>query len=156
MVDHDEKAATSLQVGALQSSLSITLHTQYAIRLWCGRKRDLCAENGDRKKRPEIIGMPQVIVRAGVAMQDSLADNPYADLMLLRLEERLTEVTTKMQEPLSYLDGLLRNMPQGIALSDVSSVEPLQYSIWVGFYFLYLNKLARKIDFARCENLLHH
>ncbi|MEC9677539.1 AcaB family transcriptional regulator, partial [Escherichia coli] len=46
-----------VRVGALHSSLSILLHTHYAIRLWEGRKAEKVS--GDGKPRPGIISMPQ-------------------------------------------------------------------------------------------------
>ena len=75
---------TASRAGALQSSVNILLHTHYAIRLWEGRKRDSPDETGVKKKRPEIISMPQAIARAGNASRDSAADNPYADMALVR------------------------------------------------------------------------
>ena len=56
---------TASRAGALQSSVNILLHTHYAIRLWEGRKRDAPDDTGVKKKRPEIISMPQAIARAG-------------------------------------------------------------------------------------------
>ncbi|EES2156197.1 DUF1845 domain-containing protein, partial [Escherichia coli] len=42
----------SEQVGALQSSLTIALHTRYAIRLWEGRRNNQKEEK--QEKRPDI------------------------------------------------------------------------------------------------------
>ncbi|HBD1844124.1 TPA: TIGR03761 family integrating conjugative element protein [Salmonella enterica] len=127
-----EDSASGARAGALQSSLTIELHSHYAIRLWEGRKRaDLPAEQAEQKrKRPEILSMPQAIYRAGIATRDSAADNPYADMMLLRLEQTLTSSTEKIQQQVSKLEQTLTMLPRHVTLSDVISVEPLNISVF--------------------------
>ena len=115
---------TASRAGALQSSVNILLHTHYAIRLWEGRKRDAPDDTGVKKKRPEIISMPQAIARAGNASRDSAADNPYADMALVRLEEALQRATLKINENFSSLDAILSAVPKGVTLSEVESADP--------------------------------
>ncbi|HBS5837290.1 TPA: TIGR03761 family integrating conjugative element protein [Klebsiella variicola] len=121
---------TASRAGALQSSVNILLHTHYAIRLWEGRKRDASNEIGAKKKRPEIISMPQAIARSGNASRDSAADNPYADMVLLRLEEALLRATLKINENVSSLDAILSAVPKGVMLSEVESANPLNISVF--------------------------
>lgn len=121
---------TASRAGALQSSVNILLHTHYAIRLWEGRKRDAPDDTGVKKKRPEIISMPQAIARAGNASRDSAADNPYADMALVRLEEALQRATLKINENFSSLDAILSAVPKGVTLSEVESADPLNVSVF--------------------------
>lgn len=122
---------TASRAGALQSSVNILLHTHYAIRLWEGRKRDAPDDTGVKKKRPEIISMPQAIARAGNASRDSAADNPYADMALVRLEEALQRATLKINENFSSLDAILSAVPKGVTLSEVESADPLNVSVFI-------------------------
>lgn len=121
---------TTSKAGALQSSLSMLLHTHYAIRLWEGRKRGAQRDDGSKSFRYDIISMPQVIARAGAASRDSAADNPYADMLLLKLEEAIRAASEKVQEYVSYLEKTLSGVPKGVTLSDVESAQPLNISVY--------------------------
>jgi len=65
------------RAGALKSTLTVQLHTQYAFLLWEGRQRQ------KETKKSQIVSMPQVIARAGQINADSNSDNPYADTTML-------------------------------------------------------------------------
>ncbi|UAN63367.1 PFL_4669 family integrating conjugative element protein [Serratia sp. JSRIV006] len=120
--------SAAAKAGALKSSLSIELHSHYAIRLWEGRKRaDLSPE---KRKRPEILSMPQAIFRAGIATRDSAADNPYADAVLLKLEQILALSTDKVQQYVRQLEEILKCVPCHITLGDIASLEPLNISVY--------------------------
>ncbi|EIY1868526.1 TIGR03761 family integrating conjugative element protein, partial [Escherichia coli] len=118
----------SEQVGALQSSLTIALHTRYAIRLWEGRRNNQKEEK--QEKRPDIISMPRAIAFAGQATRDSARDNPYADMMLVRLENALTKATETIEKHLAWLDGILKNLPGQISLSDIKSSSPVNIGVY--------------------------
>lgn len=115
------------QAGALQSALSVELHTHYAVRLWEGRKGTL---NQQGKKRPEIMSMPQAIQRAGAASGDSASDNPWADMVLVKLEAAINAASARISEQVNALDAILANVPKGITLSEVSSAQPLNISVY--------------------------
>ena len=55
------------KTGSLQSEMTIALHTNYAIGLWLGRKREKQEDNTPVKHG--IIGMPQFFVRATLINQ---------------------------------------------------------------------------------------
>jgi hypothetical protein len=57
--------------------------------------------------------MPQAIARAGNASRDSAADNPYADMALVRLEEALQRATLKINENFSSLMPYCQPYPKG-------------------------------------------
>lgn len=120
--------ASSPRAGALQSALSVELHTHYAIRLWEGRKQSDSGEH--EKKQPEIISMPKAIQRAGVASRDSASDNPYADMVLVKLETTLHMASNKISTIVSELDVILTAVPKGITLSDIASAHPLNISVY--------------------------
>ncbi|ELV5049177.1 TIGR03761 family integrating conjugative element protein [Salmonella enterica] len=120
--------ASSPRAGALQSALSVELHTHYAIRLWEGRKQSDSGEH--EKKRPEIISMPKAIQRAGVASRDSASDNPYADMVLVKLETTLHMASSKISTIVNELDVILTAVPKGITLSDIASAQPLNISVY--------------------------
>lgn len=123
--------ASSPRAGALQSALSVELHTHYAIRLWEGRKQsDSNSRSPHEKKRPEIISMPKAIQRAGVASRDSAADNPYADMVLVKLETTINSASTKINKIVNELDVILTAVPKGITLSDIASAHPLNISVY--------------------------
>lgn len=123
--------ASSLRAGALQSALSVELHTHYAIRLWEGRKQsDSDSRSYHEKKRPEIISMPKAIQRAGIASRDSASDNPYADAVLLKLENAINAASTKISKTVNELDAILGGVPKGITLSDIASGDPLNISVY--------------------------
>ncbi|WP_343550868.1 PFL_4669 family integrating conjugative element protein [Pantoea sp.] len=127
----EEKNETdTAKAGALRSSLTIELHSHYAIRLWEGRRRqpDDLRERG----RPQILSMPRVIQRAGLMSRDAEGDNPYADMALLKLENALDLATTEIQKLVDELEATLKAIPARISLTDVSSVSPLNIGVFSG------------------------
>ncbi|WP_251388867.1 PFL_4669 family integrating conjugative element protein [Pectobacterium atrosepticum] len=121
--------------GALKSSLTLELHTHYAIRLWDGRRKEDAGEDlaKKQKERPRfftIFSMPQVIAVAGVANNDSSVDNPYADALLVKLENALGVSSQKIQSDVDELSGILKAIPQTLSLTDVRSVSPLNIGVY--------------------------
>ncbi|WP_127958595.1 PFL_4669 family integrating conjugative element protein [Serratia microhaemolytica] len=111
--------------GALTSTLSIALHTHYAIRLWDGRKSD-----DEKHKRTDILSMPEVIQRAGRVFSDSAADNPYADALLMKLETTLNASSAKIALQVRELESILADLPKGVTLSEVTSTHPLNIGVY--------------------------
>ncbi|CDG16777.1 PFL_4669 family integrating conjugative element protein [Xenorhabdus doucetiae] len=128
MSDSEEKLSSPprLRAGVLKSALTIELHTHYAIRLWEGRRRE---EFSHPRQFSEILGMPQVIKRAGNISIDSAADNPYADAWLVKLEQALDAASENLQQGIASLQEIL-TLPEHITLSPVSSVEPLNIGVY--------------------------
>ncbi|PHM64418.1 integrating conjugative element protein [Xenorhabdus stockiae] len=129
MSDAEEKNASQprLRAGVLTSSLTIELHTHYAIRLWAGRRREDISKT---HQVTAILGMPQVIKRAGHISVDAAADNPYADVWLVKLEQALKAASANLRQNLAILQDTLNAVPPQITLSAVSSVEPLNISVY--------------------------
>ena len=120
-MSEDKLNQKEVRAGALHSSLSILLHTHYAIRLWEGRKTEKVS--GDGKSRPGIISMPQVIARAGLATRDAERDNPWADMLLVRLEEALSQASEQIRQQVAGLEAVLNNIPGNIVISDLSLIH---------------------------------
>lgn len=117
------------RAGALKSSLSIELHSHYAIRLWEGRPQgSLPATRG--RKRAEIISMPKAIYRAGRIYQDSAADNPYADAAMYALEQAIIVASEQLRLRVAEMDDILKALPTAITLTDIASVSPLNIGVY--------------------------
>lgn len=129
MVDATEKKEEkSPRAGALKSSLSIELHSRYAIHLWEGRRAEKTTEG--QRKRPEIVSMPRVIQRAGMISRDASADNPYADALLIALENALANASATIHALATETDTALASLPASVTLSDVVSVDPLNIGVF--------------------------
>nr|WP_159465053.1 TIGR03761 family integrating conjugative element protein [Scandinavium goeteborgense] len=124
LTDNTQRKPIQPRVGALKSTLTVQLHTQYAILLWEGRQRE------KESNKPQIVSMPQVIARAGKINADSNADNPYADGAMLLLEQVIERGTTRLQIAVAELDTVLSSLPGQITMSEVSSVSPLNIGVF--------------------------
>ncbi|HAG5565791.1 TPA: TIGR03761 family integrating conjugative element protein [Salmonella enterica] len=127
-MSEDKLNQKEVRAGALHSSLSILLHTHYAIRLWEGRKAEKVS--GDGKPRPGIISMPQVIARAGQATRDAERDNPWADMLLVRLEEALSQASEQIRQQVAGLEAVLNSIPGNIVISDIASSSPVNIGVF--------------------------
>lgn len=112
--------------GALKSSLSIELHSDYAIRLWTGRPADKSVQGGI----PAIPGMPQAIHVAGLVYHDSAEDNPYADMVMVQLEQALVEASVQTQQNVDKLDALLTTIPAHIVMGGIAAANPLNIGVF--------------------------
>ncbi|MCS3403182.1 TIGR03761 family integrating conjugative element protein [Pantoea sp. B566] len=119
---------TDKRTGALQSEMTIALHTNYAIGLWQGRKPE--KNETDKPGRHGIIGMPQFFQRAGQINQDSLRNNPWADQAMYQLEEKIRSASEAMTSLLEQIDKDMSMLPKGVSVSDVESAEPLDINVF--------------------------
>lgn len=135
MADNKDK-----RTGALHSDLNIELHSHYAIGLWQGRKE----EKGDDTKsaKPAIMGMPRFLSLASKINLDSLKNNPWADMAMLSLEEKISEAGQKMSALIANLDKETQLLPPGVSLSDVEASTPLDIKVFsntpLGYRCVYL------------------
>lgn len=133
---------TPAKAGALKSTLTVELHTLYAIRLWEGRRSQSADPETTGKRRPDIYSMPRFIQRAGQINAASAENNPYADAAMVDLENALNKGMELLQSAVVELDKTLANIPAQISLSEVSSVSPLNIGVFsrtpVGYRCVFL------------------
>ncbi|EAB3870754.1 TIGR03761 family integrating conjugative element protein [Salmonella enterica subsp. enterica serovar Uganda] len=125
MAENTEKKT---RAGALQSELHIALHTNYAIGLWTGRPEEK-DESGKRIKR-QIIGMPQFLSRASLINSDSLKNDPWADMAMINLEEKIDQAHQRMKALIGSLEEKMDFIPEGVTLTDAHSSEALDISVF--------------------------
>ncbi len=141
-VSSKENKPAQVRAGALKSTLTVELHTLYAIRLWEGRRSlDIDPETSG-KRRPDIYSMPRFILRTGQINAASTDDNPYADAAMMALETALIKGSQLLQSAVAELDKTLANLPAQVSLSDVASVSPLNIGVFsrtpVGYRCVFL------------------
>lgn len=135
MADNKDK-----RTGSLHSDLNIELHSHYAIGLWQGRKE----EKGEEGKgsKPAIMGMPRFLSLASKINFDSLKNNPWADMAMLSLEEKIIEASQKMSALISNLDKETQLLPPGVSFSEVGVSAPLDIKVFsntpLGYRCVYL------------------
>src|SRR5438105_4575703 len=118
------------RAGALQSELHIELHTNYAIGLWEGRKAEK-RDDGKKGKQP-IMGMPQFLHRATQINRDSMLNEPWADMAMLNLEEKIEYASQQMNELIATLDKQMSFVPSGVSITDAQAAETLDLTVFSG------------------------
>lgn len=139
-----------LTSGPLRSAITIELHTHRATQLWQGRRGSI-----EDKVHP-IIGMPRFLVIMNTIKMDAARNNPYADMWMLQLEERLLEARTEMNELLHEAEKALVAIPDTINIESCLSIQPAKFPLFVsaqlGYIAIYLltdfDQLARKMMLA--------
>ncbi|MFP1767847.1 PFL_4669 family integrating conjugative element protein [Lonsdalea quercina] len=139
------------RAGALQSELHIELHTNYAIGLWEGRKKEK-REDGKKGKQP-IMGMPQFLHRATLINRDSLQNDPWADMAMLALEEKIEYAGQQMNTLINKLDQQMSFVPTGVTISDAQAAETLDLTVFSGtplgyrcvFLLMGFDQFAKKV-----------
>ncbi|EBD6544486.1 TIGR03761 family integrating conjugative element protein [Salmonella enterica] len=159
---------TRLRSGALRSSLTIELHTRYAIQLWQGREGHE-KQRGEKKNRKRnhkwrIIGMPFFLHLVTVINEASRRDDPFADERMLVLENLFARGDALVKSMVEELDGILHNLPRQISLSSVCSVSPVNIGVFsstpVGYRCVWLlvgfDQLAMQASQAWHYGLISH
>lgn len=118
------------RAGALQSELRIELHTNYAIGLWEGRKAEK-RDDGKKGKQP-IMGMPQFLHRATQINRDSQQNEPWADMAMLTLQEKIEYASQQMNELIASLDKQISFVPPSVSITDAQATETLDLTVFSG------------------------
>lgn len=122
-----EKVVTSQEANNLKSLGALVnedqdtmqLHTKEAFRLFMGRAKDPAGQYA------QIVGGKRVAAALKCLWLLSGADNPYADWALLRHEELILEIGTKLTKEIARLEQKLeRQRERGLQYSILRSTEP--------------------------------
>ena len=95
-------------------SLSILLHTHYAIRPWEGgakRRRHPVTVNPARASSACLRSLPGPVWQPG--MRSVII--PGADMLLVRLEEALSQASEQIRQQVAGLEAVLNNIPRQIS-----------------------------------------
>lgn len=139
----------TFNMGPLRSAIHIQLHTHNATRLWTGRR---ATENGPAP----IIGMPRFIEILNQMRIAAEHNDPYADLWMLRMEEKLAQSRKKMQMMLDQAKAMFSELPEGIDIGNCLNVQPVRFPLFInvplayqGVYLLTdFDQLARQLLLA--------
>lgn len=139
-----------LNLGALRSSMQLTLHTHHASRIWHGR----ASSDG----RAAIIGLNGFIAIMNKMKRGAEQDDPYSDHWMLRIEDKLDETKAQLQSLREQIDFVLSDIPKALSLGENLNVQPVSMPLFInaqlGFAAVYL--LADFDDIARRLILAHH
>lgn len=139
------------KIGALRSYITLTLHSQYATRLWLGRP---VVKEGDKIIKSPILSMPSCLSILSQIQKDAANDDPYADWYLIQFEDKVLYYIDEMKSIVERLIDLYEEkVPEGIDISRCSNISPVLYPIYVnsqlGYKLIYLlsefDLLARSV-----------
>lgn len=139
-----------LNLGALRSSMKLTLHTHHAARIWHGRQASE-VKNG-------IIGLSGFVGIMSKMKRGAEQDDPYSDWWMIRIEEKLAASKVTLATIQEQLDQLMADLPQALSIGDNLNIQPVTLPLFVnaqlGFMAVYL--LTQYDDLARRLLLAHH
>jgi integrating conjugative element protein (TIGR03761 family) len=139
-----------LNLGALRSAMQLTLHTHHASRIWHGR--------APSEGRATIIGLNGFVSIMNKMKRGAEQDDPYSDLWMLRIEDKLNETKESLKTLREQVDQVLSEVPAALSLGENLNVQPVNLPLFVnaqlGFMAVYL--LADYDDLARRLILAHH
>jgi integrating conjugative element protein (TIGR03761 family) len=139
-----------LNLGALRSTMQLTLHTHHASRIWHGR-----AQSEDRAG---IIGLNGFVSIMSKMKRGAEQDDPYSDAWMLRIEDKLKITKGQLETLREQVDLALTDIPPGLSLGENLNVQPVSLPLFIGaqlgFKAAFL--LADYDDLARRLILAHH
>ncbi|KRP43084.1 PFL_4669 family integrating conjugative element protein [Pseudomonas poae] len=145
MADHYQ-----LNLGSLRSSITLTLHTHHAARIWQGRNA--------REGVHSIMGMAGYISVTNLIKQTAAQDDPYADWAIVQLEEKLMQAKAGMRELTQQLDRIRQDLPTQIDMGDNLNIHPVTLPLYIGSQlgFLAVYLLTDYDTLVRHTLLAHH
>jgi len=146
----NEADAVQLNLGALRSAMSLTLHTHHASRVWHGRAQS--------DNKPGIMGLNGFVAIMNRLRHGAEQDDPYSDFWMLRIEEKLADTKQQLQLIREQVDQALADVPPALSIGENLNVQPVKLPLFVssqlGFMAVYL--LADYDELARRLILAHH
>jgi len=132
-----------LNLGALRSSMKLTLHTHHATRLWHGRS----ANDG----KPLIIGLNAYLSITNRMIRGAAQDDPYSDMWMIRIEEKIDSIKARFQHIRDLLDEVFKDIPPNLSIGENLNLQPVSLPIFanspLGFLAIYL--IAEYDDIVR-------
>ncbi|MCX8965982.1 TIGR03761 family integrating conjugative element protein [Erwinia psidii] len=126
----------TLSTGPLRSTITIELHTHLATRTWTGRQPNPAGNIHG------IISIPRFLNIMNIIRLDSMADNPYADIWMLRLEERLLAAREEMNLLIDSMKTVFSQLPEMMTVEGCTSIQPARFPVFastqLGFIVVYL------------------
>lgn len=129
----------NLNIGALHTDITLTLHTHHATKIWKGKQISL----PDGTLSTRIISIPSCLKILNQIHQHSAQDNPYADAYLLKIEQQILstrKILSEKQEQL--LDLYTDKLPKDIKLSQSFNINPVKIPLIIrssiGYQLIYL------------------
>lgn len=134
-------------IGALRTDIKLTLHTQYATKLWQGKQ----VKQGD-KMTTRIVSYPFCLSVLNRIHQHSAQDDPYADDYLLKIETKILAARNEISRLNDKIFDLYTDkIPEEIKLSNSFNISPVEIPLMIksamGYQLIYL--LADFDNFAR-------
>jgi len=108
----------SVRPGPMRTQGEIVLHTRAAHRLFYGRRRD------DEKNIKPIIGLVRFSTNINGIFECAANNDPYADAVLLQIEDQFSAANTLVTENVLAVEQLLGSM-EGLSISGNESVNPV-------------------------------
>jgi integrating conjugative element protein (TIGR03761 family) len=105
--------------GMLRTQGVLTIHTRSAHRLFYGRRRD------DKNNIKPIVGLVRFALNMNQISDLAASDDPYADAVLLKVEEKLDECRRIITGHVADLEDLLSDSDD-ITIDLHESVEPVK------------------------------
>lgn len=145
MVDHYQ-----LNLGSLRSSITLTLHTHHAARLWQGR--------AGREGVFGIMGMAGYISVTNLLKQASSQDDPFADWFMLQLEDKVLQAKAELQALTEQVKLVERDLPTQVSIGDNLNIHPVTLPLFIGSQlgFLAVYLLTDYDSLVRRVLLAHH
>lgn len=118
-----------LRAGPLKSQLQLTIHTDFAIQLWNGRKRN-------DKNHPESDGrwltpsVPAFLSAAARVSDDAMKGLLFAEMWLYKLEHSLNEGLERIQTGLQKAEDALKKAPENVRISAIASTAPVDLTVY--------------------------
>lgn len=109
----------SKRPGFLRTRGELVIHTRSAHRLFYGRRKD------DKKGMKPIVGLVRFALNMSAVSDLAAADDPYADVVLIRVEQKLDECKELIVSYVTELESLLSDM-DGISINYYESMEPIK------------------------------
>lgn len=101
--------------GGLRSDASILLHTRQAMTIFDGRDKT--------EDKPAIFGVPRFSGSINQIYKDAMADDPWADWWLVKVDDYIEQARKKLNGYREELKQLYPNSP-AINISVAESVDP--------------------------------